>query len=47
MLTPAKAINGIPDVLMKLDRAANDLYSKVTSKIRQSIEALFSLIIEK
>jgi len=47
MLTPVKAIKGMPDVLRKFDRAANDLYSRAVSKIRQPIEALFSWIIEK
>ena len=47
MLTPVKAIKGMPDVLKKFDRAANDLYSRAVSKIRQPIEALFSWLIEK
>jgi len=47
MLTPVKATKGMPDVLRKFDRAANDLYSRAVSKIRQPIEALFSWIIEK
>lgn len=47
MLTPVKATKGMPDVLRKFDRAANDLYSKAVSKIRQPIEALFSWIIQK
>jgi len=47
MLTPAKAIKGMPDALRKFDRAANDLYSRAVSKIRQPIEASFSWIIEK
>ena len=47
MLTPVKAVKGMPDVLRKFDRAANDLYSRAVSKIRQPIEALFSWIIEK
>ncbi|AFU70110.1 transposase, IS4 family [Psychroflexus torquis ATCC 700755] len=47
MLTPVKAVKGMPDVLKKFDRAANDLYSRAVSKIRQPIEALFSWLIEK
>ncbi|MEJ6791872.1 MAG: transposase [Lacinutrix sp.] len=47
MLTPVKAIKGMPDVLKKFDKAATDLYSRAVSKIRQPIEALFSWIIEK
>ena len=47
MLTPVKAIKGMPEVLKKMDRAANDLYSRAVSKVRQPIEALFSWLIEK
>jgi len=47
MLTPVKAVKGMPEVLKKMDRAANDLYSRAVSKIRQPIEALFSWLIEK
>lgn len=47
MLTPVKVVKGMPDVLKKFDRAANDLYSRAVSKIRQPIEALFSWLIEK
>jgi hypothetical protein len=47
MLTPIKAVKGMPDVLKKFDRACNDLYSRAVSKIRQPIEALFSWLIEK
>jgi hypothetical protein len=35
------------DVLKKFDRAANDLYSRAVSKVRQPIEALFAWLIEK
>jgi len=47
MLTPIKAVKGVPDLLKKFDRATNDLYSRAVSKIRQPVEALFSWIIEK
>lgn len=47
MLTPIKAVKGVPEVLRKFDRATNDLYSRAVSKIRQPIEALFSWLIEK
>lgn len=47
MLTPIKAVKGMPDVLKKIDRAANDLYSRAVSKIRQPIESLFNWLIEK
>jgi|TARA_B110000908_G_C9845871_1_gene267706 hypothetical protein len=42
ILTLVKAVKGMPDVLRKFDRTANDLYSRGVSKVRQSIEALFS-----
>ena len=47
MLTPVKAVKRMPDVLRKFDTAANDLYSRAVSRIRQPIEALFSWLIEK
>ena len=47
MLTPVKAVKGTPEVLRKFDRAANDLYSRAVSKVRQPIEALFSWLIQK
>ncbi len=47
LLTPVKAVKGMPDVLKRFDRACNDLYSRGVSKIRQPIEALFSWLIEK
>lgn len=47
ILTLVKAVKGMPDVLRKFDRTANDLYSRGVSKVRQPIEALFSWLIEK
>jgi len=47
MLTPVKAVKGMTEGLKKFDRAANDLYSRAVSKVRQPIEALFSSLIEK
>jgi hypothetical protein len=47
MLTPVKAVKGMPNILKHFDRAKNDLYSRAVSKIRQPIEALFSWLIEK
>jgi len=47
MLTPVKAVKGMPEVLKKFDRACNELYSKAVSRIRQPIEGLFSWLIEK
>ncbi len=47
MLTPVKGVKGMSETLKKFDRAANDLYSKAVSRIRQPIEALFNWLIEK
>ena len=47
MLTPVKAVKGMPDVLRNFDRAANDLYSRAVSRMRQPIESLFNWLIEK
>ena len=47
MLTPVKKIKGEPEFLRKMHKAADDLFSKAISKIRQPIEALFGWIIEK
>jgi hypothetical protein len=47
MLTPIKAVKGMPEVLKKFDRAADDLYSRAVSRIRQPIEALFNWLIER
>jgi len=47
MYTPVKGVKGIPDSLKQRDRAANDLYSRAVSKIRQPIESLFNWLIQK
>lgn len=47
MLTPVKKIKGEPDFVRKMHKAADELFSKAVSKIRQPIEAFFSWIIEK
>lgn len=47
MLTPVKAVKGMAEVLRKFDRAANDLYSRAVSRVRQPIESLFNWLIEK
>ena len=47
MLTPIKAIKGIPDRLKYIDKAANELFSKAVSTVRQPIEALFGWLINK
>lgn len=47
MLTPVKAVKGKAAVLKQLDKAAEDLFSKAVSSIRQPIESLFHWLIEK
>jgi len=47
MLTPVKKIKGESEFVRKMHKAADDLFSKAVSKIRQPIEALFGWIIEK
>lgn len=46
ILTPVKAIKGQPDLAKQRDKAANDLYSKAVSSVRQPIESLFNWLIE-
>ena len=47
ILTPVKAVKNQAQVLIHRDKAANDLYSRAVSAIRQPIESLFNWIIEK
>jgi hypothetical protein len=47
ILTPVKAIQNQSDSNKYWDRAANDLYSRAISRVRQPIESLFNWIIEK
>ena len=47
MYTPVKGVKGMPDILKQRDRAANDLFSRAVSKIRQPIESLFNWLIQK
>jgi hypothetical protein len=47
VLTPVKAVKNQAQVLIQRDKAANDLFSRAVSAIRQSIESLFNWIIEK
>lgn len=47
MLTPVKAIKNQPAWDKQFDKAANDLFSKCVSSIRQPIEAFFNWLIEK
>jgi len=47
MLTPVKAIKDQPPVLKQWDKAANDLFSRAVSTVRQPIESFFNWLIEK
>jgi hypothetical protein len=47
MITPVKKIKGLDESLEMRDKAANDLFSKAVSKIRQPIESLFNWFIDK
>jgi hypothetical protein len=47
ILTPVKGIKNQSEALNQWGKAANDLYSRAVSKIRQPIESLFNWIIEK
>ena len=47
MLTPVKDIKNQSERVKQFDRAANDLFSKAVSSIRQPIESLFNWLIEK
>ena len=47
IITPIKATKGKADVLNKFDKAAENLYSRAVSAVRQPIESLFNWLIEK
>jgi len=47
MLTPVKYSKGVPDSIKNFNRAADELYSKTVSAIRQPIESLFNWLIQK
>lgn len=47
VLTPVKAVKNQPEILGQRDKAANDIYSRAVSTVRQPIESLFNWIIEK
>lgn len=47
MLTPVKGVKGLPEIMKQWDKAANDLFSRAVSKVRQPIEGLFGWLIEK
>ena len=45
--TPVKLIKGQPQLYRQFKKAADDLYSKAVSSLRQPIEAFFNWLIEK
>lgn len=47
MLTPVKYSKGVPEALKKFNKAADELYSKAVSTVRQPIEGFFNWLIEK
>ena len=47
MMTPVKSVKGESQENKNRDKAANDLFSKAVSKIRQPIESLFNWLIQK
>jgi len=47
MLTPVKAVKGQTKWEKQFNKAADDLFSRAVSKIRQPIEAFFNWLIEK
>lgn len=47
MLTPVKGIKNQHETLKQIDKAANDLFSKAVSRVRQPIESFFNWLIEK
>jgi len=47
MLTPVKAVKGQSEAIKQRNKAADDLFSKAVSTIRQPIESLFNWLIVK
>lgn len=47
MLTPVKGIKNQSEVLKQFDKAADDLFSRAVSSMRQPIESFFNWLIEK
>ncbi len=47
MITPVKAIKGQCQQIKNWDKAADDLFSKAVSRVRQPIESLFNWLIVK
>ena len=47
MLTPVKAVKGQTEQEKQRNKAADDLFSKAVSEVRQPIEGFFNWLIEK
>jgi len=47
ILTPVKGVKGQPETTNQWGKAANDLYSRAVSRVRQPIESLFNWLIDK
>lgn len=47
MLTPVKYNRGVENVIKEFNKAADDIYSKAVSAIRQPIESFFNWLIQK
>jgi len=47
MLTTVKAVKGQSEVIKQRNKAADDLFSKAVSKVRQPIKSLFNWLIAK
>ena len=47
MLTPVKAVKGMPEEIKQRLKAADDLFSTAVSKVRQPVKAIFNWLIEK
>jgi hypothetical protein len=47
MYSPIKTLKGTPPTLQQRDKAANDLYNRAVSAVRQPIESFFNWLIEK
>jgi len=46
-LAPIKAVKGMADVIKQRIKAADDLFSKAVSRVRQPVESMFNWLIEK
>ncbi|HQG78490.1 MAG TPA: transposase [Bacteroidales bacterium] len=47
ILTPVKGVKGQPETTNQWGKAANDLYSRAVSRVRQPIESLFNWLKDK